>query len=84
MNYIYDYNDLRGRIRAKLGSEQKYAEKIGRSNASISDRLNNKVDFTQTDIEKSCSEEVLDIDKTEVGHYFFTRKVELNSTKNNK
>lgn len=77
----YDFSKLRGRIKEKLGYEAIFAEKISISPASLSSKFNNKSDFTATEISEAISEEVLDIPLDEVGVYFFTRKLELNSRK---
>ena len=79
--FEFDFSKLRGRIKEKLGNESKFAEKIYISTASLSAKLNNKIDFTASEIIKACSEEVLDIPLNEISLYFFTRKLELNSSK---
>ena len=76
---IYDFSKLRGRIKEKLKYESIFAEKLGISQASLSAKLNGKTDFTSTEILRACEEDVLDIDISEIGEYFFTRKLELNS-----
>lgn len=76
-----DFDKLRGRIREKLGSEAKFAEKIGISSASLSAKFNNKSDFTASEIVKACDKDVLDIPINEIGTNFFTQKLELNSRK---
>lgn len=76
-----DFDKLRGRIREKLGSEAKFAEKIGISSASLSAKFNNKSDFTATEIVKACDKDVLDIPLEEIGLNFFNKKLELNSRK---
>ena len=43
------------------------------SHTSISDKLNNKIDFTQEDIEKAIK--ILKIERTDINIYFFTLKV---------
>jgi len=75
----YDFDKLRGRIREKLGSEAKFAEKISISTASLSAKFNNKSDFTATQISRACDKDVLDISLDEIGVNFFTKKLELNS-----
>lgn len=77
----YDFDKLRGRIREKLGNEAKFAEKIGISPASLSSKFNNKSDFTATEISRATDYDVLNIQIEEIGVYFFTRKLELNSRK---
>ena len=74
MKEAFAYDKLRGRIREVYGTEAKFAHAIGLGRVSFSKRLNNVVDFTRTEILKSC--EKLSIDPSEVAVYFFTRKVQ--------
>lgn len=66
----YTYDRLRGRIIEKYGSQEKFAEVIGISSNSMSKKMNGKTGFSQNDIVKWS--ELLDIDKSELGSYFFT------------
>ena len=75
---MYDYSKLKGRVKEMLGNDFKYAELLGLSNASISAKLNSKVPFSITEMDISI--EKLKIPKTEIYDYFFTKKVEKNST----
>ena len=77
---MYDYSKLKGRVKEMLGNDFKYAELLGLSNASISAKLNSKVPFSITEMDISI--EKLKIPKTEIYDYFFTKKVEKNSTNN--
>lgn len=77
----YDFDKLRGRIREKLGNEAKFAEKLGISSASLSSKFNNKTDFSSAEISRATDDDVLDISIDEIGLYFFTKKLELNSRK---
>ena len=77
----YDFDKVRGRIREKLGSEAKFAEKLGISTASLSSKFNNRSDFSASEISRAIDEDVLDIDVEEIGEYFFKKKLELNSRK---
>ncbi len=77
----YDFDKVRGRIREKLGSEAKFAEKLGISQASLSSKFNNRSDFSSTEISRATDEDVIDIKIDEIGEYFFTQKLELNSRK---
>lgn len=78
---IFDFSKLRGRIKEKLKYESVFAEKIGISQASLSSKFNNKSDFTASEISRASDEDVLDISLNELGEYFFTQKLELNSRK---
>lgn len=77
----YDFSKVRGRIKEKLGSEAKFAEKLEISSAALSSKFNNRSDFTATEISRATDEDVLDIPMKEIGVYFFTRQLELNSKK---
>lgn len=81
INIRYDFSKLRGRIKEKLGSDAKFAEKIQISPASLSAKLNNRSDFTSSEISRSTDEDVLDLKVEEIGIFFFTKQLELNSRK---
>lgn len=70
----FDYRRLRGRIREKCGTQSAFAGMIGLSDVSVSNKLNNNVEWGQEEIENAVH--VLDIPPTEIHAYFFTRKVE--------
>ncbi len=74
----YDYSKLRGRIKEKFGTQSVFAKEIGLSNVSVSNKLNNNVDWGQEEIEKIMH--ALDIAYTDIHSYFFTHNVENNST----
>lgn len=69
----YDYRKLKGRIREIYGTQDNFAEKLGIGRVSLSKRLTNKLEFSQTEIKKSC--ELLNIEPENVSLYFFTLKV---------
>lgn len=66
----WNYNKLRGKIKEVCGTQDAFAEKIGIGRVSLSQRLNNLIEFTQEEIFKSC--EVLGIPLEEIPVYFFT------------
>mgnify|MGYP000545815723 FL=1 len=68
-----DYSLLRGRIKEKLKNEYVLAEKLNCSKATLSRKLNDEVDFTQSEIENVCV--ILDIERIDISSYFFTSKV---------
>ena len=68
-----DYSLLRGRIKEKLKNEYVLAEKLNCSKATLSKKLNDEVDFTQSEIENVCV--ILDIERIDISSYFFTSKV---------
>jgi plasmid maintenance system antidote protein VapI len=69
----FNYSKLRGRIREVFGTQDRFAEAMGRSNTSISQKLNNKSEWTQKEINRAV--EVLGIDDVDVSAYFFAQKV---------
>jgi transcriptional regulator with XRE-family HTH domain len=67
---MWDYSKLRGRIREKCGTQDQYAKELGIGRVSLSQRLNNQLEFSQDEIFKTC--EILEIDQSEIPTYFFT------------
>ena len=63
------FSKLRGLIKEKGLSESELAKKINLSSSSLSCRLNGKVDWTVPEVRAIC--DVLQIDKTDIGKYFF-------------
>lgn len=78
---MYDYQKLRGRIKEQLGNESKLADILNLSNSSISAKLNSLVPFSLREMDIMI--EKLKIPTNEIYQYFFTKKVEKNSTENN-
>lgn len=68
-----DYSLLRGKIKEKLKNEYVLAEKLNCSKATLSKKLNDEVDFTQSEIENVCA--ILEIERIDISSYFFTSKV---------
>lgn len=73
---IWDYSKLRGKIREICGTQDSFAEKLGIGRVSLSQRLNNQLEFSQDEIFKAC--EILGIKNEELSLYFFC----LNSSEN--
>lgn len=69
----FDFGKLRGRIVEKYGSQAAFARAFGVSKNTFSKKMNNKTRFTSGDIVKMA--DMLGIPDSEVGTYFFTRKV---------
>ena len=65
----YDYSKLCGKIREKFGTQTAFAKAMGKSESTISQKLNNQRDWTRVEIERAC--ELLDIPLEDVGSYFF-------------
>lgn len=62
-------SNLRGRIVQKYGSQAKFAEEIGKTQQTVTAKLNGKVQFSQDDIVEWCN--ALDIEASSIGEYFF-------------
>ena len=75
---MFNYNKLKGRIIEILGSYSRYAEELGLSRSQISNKLEGRVQFTQKQIADTMR--ILNIDKTEIGLYFFNIEVVKNIT----
>jgi transcriptional regulator with XRE-family HTH domain len=69
----WNYAKLRGRIKEIFGTQEAFAKAIGISSVSLSQRLNNVLEFTQEEIFNSC--EALNIPLTDMMSYFFTKIV---------
>lgn len=69
----FSYSKLRGKIREVFGTQAAFAEALGCTNITLSQKLNNQSEFTQSEIVKALS--VLNVSANEVEDYFFTAKV---------
>lgn len=69
----YNYRKLRGRIREVCGTQDKFSAELGIGRVSLSQRLNNQLEFTQDEIFKAC--DILKIQKEEIPIYFFSLEV---------
>jgi len=69
----FDYSKLRGRIKELYKTETEFAKELGLSTVSLSGRLNNKLNFEQSEMLKIG--EMLNIDKEDLHNYFFTRQI---------
>ena len=70
----FDYRKLRGKIKEKCGTQSIFANLIGLSEVSVSNKLNNNVEWSQEEIEDAVR--VLEIPLAEIHSYFFIHKVE--------
>lgn len=75
----FDYRKLRGKIREVYETQDKFAEKLGIGRVSLSQRLNNILDFSQKEILLAC--ELLGIQIEECYLYFFTLEVQKDEQK---
>ena len=67
---MYNLNKLKGRIVEMFGTQRNFAKAMGMSERTLYLKLDNQVDWKQTDIVKAC--ELLEISKEEIAEYFFT------------
>lgn len=65
----FEYRKLRGRVVEKYGTFAKFAEHIGLSTVSVSNKMRGITQFSQDDIIIWC--DALDIPIAESGTYFF-------------
>ena len=70
----FNYDKLRGKIKEACGTQDNFAKESGIGRVSLSQRLNNILEFRQAEIDKACG--ILGIDKSEIPIYFFTPKVQ--------
>lgn len=67
-----DYSALRGRIREVFGTQEAFANALGKSACAVSQKLNDKTEWTAAEIRKAC--EILGIPREKVPIYFFCPK----------
>lgn len=72
---FYDYSSLNGKIVEKYGTQYNFAIAMKMSERSLSLKLNNKVSWKDTDIEKASN--LLDIPLEDMHKYFFEHKVHV-------
>ena len=65
----YDYSKLLGRMKEKNITQDVLAKRIGLQPTTLSQKLNNKARFKQSEISLIC--DILDIDAGQIGVYFF-------------
>ena len=70
----FDYSRLRGKIREVFDTEAAFAKAMEMGRVSLSQRLNNVLEFSSSEILKSCS--LLGISSVEIPQYFFAEKVQ--------
>lgn len=69
------YSNLRGKIRAKYKTQACFAEALGLSLSSLSQKLNGRVEFTCSEMAKACG--LLGIPLAEASAYFFDDFAEI-------
>ncbi len=75
----FDFSKLRGRIKEIYGTQTAFALAMLMNEATLSNKLNNNVEFSPKEIIRACF--LLCIDLKEVDIYFFTFKVQKNEQK---
>lgn len=70
----FNYDKLRGRIKEKFGTQKAFATALGIGYVSLSQRLNNTLDFSNAETVKACR--LLEIPENEISAYFFTPEVQ--------
>lgn len=70
----FNYSKLKGKIVEKYGTQAAFCNAMGMSERTLTLKLNNRVDWKQSEIIKAC--ELLDIPPNEVNDYFFSIKVQ--------
>lgn len=75
----FDYSNLLGELKKKSITQEEFALGIGINPSTLSLKLNNKAYFKQEEMDKAC--QVLNIPQSDIGSYFFIRKVWKNQTK---
>ncbi|MBE6722757.1 MAG: DUF739 family protein [Ruminococcaceae bacterium] len=65
----YNYSVLLGKIIEVYGTQGAFARAMGLSEHSVSRKLNNKIQWTQSEMLKSCT--LLNISRSEIPKYFF-------------
>lgn len=71
-NRMFDYSKLKGRIKEIFETQNAFAKALGLSPVSVSDKLNNKSQWTQKEIDTACV--LLGIESVEIPVYFFRLK----------
>ena len=70
----FDHSKLAGRIKEKYGSQAALAEDLFWPPSKLSNRMRNKVHFSDDEIWTLCAPDCLDIVSEEITLYFFTPK----------
>ena len=69
-----DYRKLSGKIIEKCETQANFAEQMGLSERTVSLKLNNKISWKQTEIQKAMN--ILGLSDEDIQTYFFTMKVQ--------
>lgn len=77
----FSYNRLLGRIKEYYHTQERFADELGIGSVSLSQRLGNKLEFTQDEILKAC--QLLNIAGEEIEDFFFSEVYVKASSNNN-
>lgn len=72
--FIYDYSKLRGKIKEKFKTQTLFASAMSMNEATLSNKLNNNVEFTQNEMNMACN--LFNEPYSMIPIYFFTHKVQ--------
>ncbi len=75
-NIEFDFSKLRGRIKEIYGTQTAFSTAMLMNEATLSNKLNNNVEFSSKEIIKACL--LLCIEFEEIKSYFFNFKVREN------
>lgn len=76
---VFDFSKLRGRIKEIYGTQTAFAVAMLMNEATLSNKLNNNVEFSPKEIIRACL--LLSVELKDVNLYFFTLKVQKNELK---
>lgn len=68
-----EYMKLKGRIIQMYGSQGRFAKRLGKTEQTVTAKLNSRTQFSQDDIIAWCN--ALDIEAPSIGEYFFEYKL---------
>ena len=74
MDVVFNYDKLRGRMKERLGTQDRFAKAIGLGRVSVSQSLNNQREFSAGAMLKSA--QVLEFPLAEIPNYFFAEVVQ--------
>lgn len=69
----YDYSKLKGRIKEKFGTQEKFAEALGIGISTLSLKMNNKTEWSQDEMRVTL--QLLEEDSNQINAYFFAHLV---------
>ena len=76
---MFDYCKLRGKIKEKFSTQDNFAKALGIGRTALSQRLNNVLEFSQSEMFNAC--DLLGIPHSKISEYFFCLESSENRTK---